>query len=272
MTDPEAFMKFVRKQAVLLVVLSAFICSIVPTCPGAGPAALPAGNNPAAAAQNTAPAEKELERLGVPLQKDPAGTVRWIEAKKGELSDEALGYLPSLPGLEWLEIGGGAITPAGMKHLGKCTALKRLYIHDIDLQEDEMTWLSTLKRLEALSLQRTKISGKVLKNLDDATPLIVLNLSGDNIVDADMDQVARFKTLEVLALADTPFTSAGLEKLAGMSRLNELNITNCVVQDYDLQYFLSMPNLRIVYAEGCKMSDLAVMGVIARFPTLAIFR
>jgi hypothetical protein len=57
-----------------------------------------------------------------------------------------------------------------------------------------------------------------------------------------------------------------------MNRLNELNLMNCGVLDNDLESFLSMPNLRIVFAAGCRLSDIAVQGVIARFPMLAIFR
>jgi hypothetical protein len=258
-------MKFVRKQAALLVFLSAFGFIIVPAGHSAGPV-------PAITENETVNAEKELVKLGVPLQKDPAGNVRWIETRKGELSDRALSWLPYLSGLEWLEIGSGGITPAGMKHLGKCTALKRLYIHDINLGEDEMAWLSGLTQLEALSLQRTKINGRILKHLNAATTLKVLNLSENDIVDDDLAQVARFTKLEVLALANTKVTGAGLGKLTEMARLNELNLINCAVLDYDLQYFLSMPNLRIVYAEGCKISDMAIMGIISRFPTLAIFR
>jgi hypothetical protein len=87
-----------------------------------------------------------------------------------------------------------------------------------------------------------------------------------------MAQIARFKNLEVLALADTHITGSGIGQIKGMARLNELNIRNCSIQDYDLSYFLSMPNLRIVYAEGCHLSDFAVGGIIARFPSLAIFR
>jgi hypothetical protein len=102
--------------------------------------------------------------------------------------------------------------------------------------------------------------------------LVVLNLSGDKIADADMDQIAPMKQLEVLALADTQITGAGIAKLEGMNRLNELNLMNCGVLDNDLESFLSMPNLRIVFAAGCRLSDIAVQGVIARFPMLAIFR
>ncbi len=222
--------------------------------------------------EDIAQAVRKLAELGVPLQKDPKGDVRWIEAKKGELKDESMRLLPHLPKLEWLEIGNSVLTQDGMKHLGKCSALKRLYIHDISLEGEELAWISNLKQLEALSLQRTQIDGRFLKHLNTVDSLKVLNLSGDPITDEDMAQIARFKNLEVLALADTQITGSGIGELKGMARLNELNIGNCSIQDYDLSHFLSMPNLRIVYAEGCHLSDCAVGGIIARFPSLAIFR
>jgi hypothetical protein len=214
----------------------------------------------------------ELTELGVPLQMDPKGDVRWIEAKDGELKDESMSLLPNLPKLEWLEIGNSVLTQNGMKHLGKCTALKRLYIHDMRLEGEELAWISNLKQLEALSLQRTQIDGRFLKHLNTVDSLKVLNLSGNPITDEDMVQIARFRNLEVLALADTQITGSGIGELEGMPRLNELNIGNCSIQDYDLSHFLSMPNLRIVYAEGCHLTDCAIAGIIIRFPVLAIFR
>jgi len=63
----------------------------------------------------------KLAELGVPLQKDPKGDVRWIEAKKGELKEESMRLLPHLPKLEWLEIGNSVLTQDFIKHLGKCT-------------------------------------------------------------------------------------------------------------------------------------------------------
>jgi len=261
----EVFMKFILKKAVLAAVFTAFCFSItVPASYSADPAS-------DTRQKDTIQAISELTKLGVPLQKDPKGDVRWIEAKKGELNDKAMSLLPHLPKLEWLEIGNGIITPDGMKHLGKCTALKRLYIHDITLQGEELAWLSSLKQLEALSLQRTKIGGKFLKHLNAVDTLKVLNLSKNNITNDDIAEIARFKNLEVLALADTQITSACFNELTEMARLNELNVSNCTVMDYDLSHFLSMPNLRIVYAEGCNLSDYGIGNIIARFPMLAIF-
>jgi hypothetical protein len=213
-----------------------------------------------------------LMKSGVPLQRDPRGMVRWIEATKKEFTDDAMQYLPALSGLEWLEIGGGKAGPAGMEYLKNCRSLRRLYIHDIDLSGDELAWLSGLTRLEALSLQHTGINGKALKNLAAFDTLAVLNLSGNEIADSDMDPIARMKRLEVLALADTKITGAGIAKLEGMSSLNELNLTNCRILDGDLDYFLSMRNLRIVYARDCNLSDIAVQNIVMRFPMLAIFR
>jgi Leucine-rich repeat (LRR) protein len=226
---------------------------------------------------NRAPSESELDaaaaltRLHVPLQRDTRGVVRWIEATEGEINDEAMRYLPAFPGLEWLEIGGGSVTRSGLANLKSCRALRRLYVHDIDLSGDSLSWLSSLTNLEALSLQHTGIDGKALKNLK-APSLVVLNLSGDRINDDDMDQIVQNKGLEVLGLADTQVGGPGIAKLEGMARLNELNLMNCSIGDSDIESFLTMPNLRIVYASGCNLSVLAVQSVIARFPLLAIFR
>ena len=62
---------------------------------------------------------KALNRLNVPVHLDVNGSARWIEAARGEISDESLGWLPGLYNLEWLEIGGGAATASGLKHLKK---------------------------------------------------------------------------------------------------------------------------------------------------------
>ena len=70
-------------------------------------------------------AAEALVKLSVPLQKDPKGVVRWIEAAKGEFNDEAMQYLPALSRLEWLEIGGGSVTPSGMENLKGCSSLRR---------------------------------------------------------------------------------------------------------------------------------------------------
>jgi hypothetical protein len=211
-----------------------------------------------------------LAKLGVPLQKDNRGVVRWIEAANAEFSDEAMQCVAHLSKLEWLEIGGGKISPSEIAKLKNCALLARLYIHDINLGNDELAWLSSLTKLEALSLQRTGIKGNVLKNLA-AGDLTVLNLSGNEIVDDDMAQIARLKNLEVLALADTKITGAGIAKIEGMKRLNEFNVMRCNIRDGDLEPFLSMPNLRIVYAEGCNISDMGAQGIVSRFPMLAIF-
>lgn len=231
--------------------------------------ALQYGNRAPTKAESDAAAA--LTRLKVPLQQDTRGVVRWIEATTGEMNDEAMRYLPALSGLEWLEIGGGSVTAAGLTNLKNCPMLRRLYLHDIDLGGDSLVWLSNLTKLEALSLQRTGINGAPLKNLK-APALVVLNLSGDKIGSADVAQIAENKGIEVLGLADTQVTGQGIAKLEGMARLNELNVTNCNIADGDLESFLSMPNLRIVYAAGCNLSGIAVQSVVGRFPMLAIFR
>jgi hypothetical protein len=264
----EAVMKvFLRKQAPAAVIILLGLCAFY----AYQPPAISAGGDQVQPVKSEAAAIAALEKLGVPLQKDDRGVVRWIEAEKGELSDEALQYLPLLSKLEWLEIGGGKVTAAGIAKLKGCSLLARLFIHDISLSGDELAWLSSLLKLESLSLARTGINGKVVKNLASTT-LTVLNLSGDDIGDGDMGEIARLKDLEVLGLADTKISGAGIKKIEGMKRLNELNIMRCKINNGDLEPFLTMPNLRIVYAEGCGLSDAGVQNITSKFPMLAIFR
>jgi hypothetical protein len=217
-------------------------------------------------------AVEALTKLKVPLQHDSNGAVRWIEATDKEFSDEAMSYLPRLGTLEWLEIGGGSVTSAGISQLKGCLSLKRLYIHDINLEGDDLSWVSALTKLEALSLQRTRLNGNALKNLKGLGALVVLNLSDNSIGDEDIGPIAELKRLEVLSLANTRMTGNGVAKLEGMERLNELNLVNTGISDRDLEYFLTMPNLRIVYAAGCNLSDIAIHTAVSRFPMLAIFR
>jgi hypothetical protein len=212
-----------------------------------------------------------LTELNVPLGRDPSGHVQWIEAVNGELTDEAMRHLPSITTLEWLEIGGGKVTAAGTAFLKGCTALKRLYLHDVSLADDTMEWLAGL-RLQALSLQRTGIAGKALQQLKSTGSLIVLNLSENGIIDEDLSQVARCTALEVLALQDTKVTGAGLARLKNMARLNVINLINCRITDADLPVFHSMPNLRIVQAAGCSLSDEAVKELTDKLTMLAVFR
>jgi hypothetical protein len=249
--------------AIVIAIMSAYWLKV--------PQEAQAGREPNQA-QAEAQAIAALTRLKIPLQRDPKGIVRWIEAVDGELSDEALAHVARLSRLEWLEIGGGAVTAAGVSNLKHCVALKRLYIHGVKLNGDELAWLASLKNLEALSLQGTGVDGRVVNNLKTLDALKVLNLSDNSINDADMERIAGLRKLEVLSLANTKITGAGIAHLNGMTSLNELNIMDCQIIDPDLEHFLSMPNLRIVYAAGCSITDLAIHTVVSRFPMLAIFR
>ncbi|HYK89127.1 MAG TPA: hypothetical protein VE398_10175 [Acidobacteriota bacterium] len=255
--------------------LAALLLVLVMTLPGVRGAASMAADRQASARgdrPDDVQAVATLIKMGLPLERDSSGHVRWIEAAKSEFNDEAMRCLPGFPKLEWLEIGGGIVTASGIAHLQTCSALARLYLHDLHLNDDMLAVLAGLRHLEALSLQRTGITGKALANLRATDTLKVLNLSGDEISDADMAQVARFTAIEVLALQNTKITGSGLGKLEGMTQLNVLNVSNCRIADVDLKHLTSMPNLRIVYASGCNLSSKAIDALKDILPMLAVFQ
>jgi hypothetical protein len=153
-----------RRVWLIVVIALFFVCSMAPR-----------GNNVISSKDNKKSVTK-LTQAGIPLQADPNGYIRWIEAKNGEFNDKAMGYLPDLSSLEWLEIGGGKISVKGLKHLKHCTSLRRLYIHDMNLDGADFSWISSLNNLEALALQNTNIDGEVLKKINAVESLKVLNL------------------------------------------------------------------------------------------------
>ena len=251
--------------------LPCLLALVIMPCSSSGQARRKPGATTGQAARDEQSAVAALARARVPLQKDGAGRVRWIEARRGEVDDAALAQISHLRALEWLDVTGRKITHEGLTELGGCRNLRRLYLHDVDLGGHDPTWLSGLVHLESLSLARTGISGKPLRDLQ-RDGLRVLNLSGTRVTDDDLAEVAQLKYLEVLALQDTRVSGAGLEKLAGMQRLNVLNLSNSRITDADLRHFISMPNLRIVHAAGCSISDRAVDGMRKQLPMLSIFR
>ncbi len=265
------------KVITLMVVVLAAACGIsvcsFPAPTGGSQAGVRATppDSPARGSEGEPSAVVALTALRVPLERDTHGQVRWIEAANGEMSDEAMRYLPDLSVLEWLEIGGGAVTAAGMANLESCPSIRRLYVHDIDLSDDGLTWLSGLPLLRALSLQRTRITGWVLANLKVQGTLSVLNLSDNEITNADMGKISRFTGLEVLALANTKVTGSGLAGLRDLKRLNVLNLEGCRVSDVDLEHLMSLPSLRIVYAAGCGIGDKAIKDLNRELPMLSIF-
>ena len=270
-------MRQFRKMIPLMLVVLAAPCGIsvcsLPTRTGgsqAGRHDMPP-DDPVRRSEDELRAVASLTELRVPLERDTQGRVRWIEAAKGELSDEAMRYLPDLFMLEWLEIGGGPVTAAGMAHLGNCPSIRRLYVHDINLNDDSLAWLSGLPLLMALSLQRTHITGKALAHLKALGTLTVLNLSDNDITDADLGRISRIPGLEVLALANTRVTGSGLAGLLDLKRLNVLNLAGCRVSDGDLEHLMPLPNLRIVHATGCGIGEKAIKDLNRKLPMLSVF-
>ena len=132
----------------LILLLGAVTAGLSVPKASAGMAAL----DPADKRIDDAQAIAVLTKLGVPLERDDRGRVRWIEAAGGELNDEAMRCLPLLPMLEWLEIGGGSVTPAGMAHLKGLKKLRVLGLQDTAVEDAGLAHL-TGNSLEEVYLQ-----------------------------------------------------------------------------------------------------------------------
>jgi hypothetical protein len=275
-----AFWKEATMKRVLLVTAVLAAVALTASVRTAYPEPAASGGGTGTRAGLAAPAGKAddaqaiaaLTKNDVPFERDDRGRIRWIEAANGQMNDEIMRRLPGLPLLEWLEIGGGNVTSAGMAHLKGHTAMKRLYVHDVKLSDAALDCLAGFPGLEALSLQNTGITGKGLAHLKARQTLRVLNLGGTAISDDDLAMIASLPNLAVLVVSNTRISGAGLARLQGMKMLNVLNLTNCPLVDSDLQYLTAMPNLALLFVVGCNLSDTAVEDFRKKVHRVAITR
>lgn len=153
--------------------------------PSAGPApSLTAGQRDLLAALRDAGA------LAGPVAQDgPA-----VEVDLGRLGpaadDDLVARLePLAPVLLWLDLGGSAVSGAGLESVGRLTALERLDLSRTGLVDDDLAALAPL------------------------AALVVLNLHGTALGDGALEHLATLPSLRRVYLWDTAVSAAGLAAL-----------------------------------------------------------
>ena len=112
----------------------------------------------------------------------------------------------------------------GLRHIGRMTALDKLYLTGTSITDDGLRDLAGLSELTDLALDGTGISDAGLAHLAGLTRLRRLNLLGSNVTDAGLVHLQRMTTLEELTLYRTKVSNAGLARLAPLSRLRALDV------------------------------------------------
>lgn len=128
--------------------------------------------------------------------------LRYVSFWNTVFEEKNIKYLKDMPQLETVNLSDCRIDTAGMKLLGTCTQLKRVYLAwNHKLKDSDLEYLLPLKNLEDLDLR--------------ATP----------ITDRGIAVVAQFKHLKRLRLDYTGMTQEGLAFIKSM-HLQKLSLTN----------------------------------------------
>jgi YHS domain-containing protein/uncharacterized membrane protein len=95
----------------------------------------------------------------------------------GTFDDKSLAKLSQIaPNLRWLDLGGTAVTDAGLTNLSAMQNLTRLHLERTAIGDEGLAALRTLEQLEYLNLYGTKVSEAGLENLRELPKLRQLYL------------------------------------------------------------------------------------------------
>lgn len=151
-----------------------------------------------------------IGRGGVP---DPR--IVKLGTAKHQFGDDDLRLLQPLPNLEVIEITSTQVTDAGIGHLSRQFAVRRLQLACPQVTDQAMAHLEMLFKLEELILNSTQVSDAALRLLPESAHrrLERLELAGTRVTDVGLANLRTFQNLQALVLDNTTVTDRGIERL-----------------------------------------------------------
>lgn len=161
-----------------------------------------------------------------PSMKGLGGLVglRTLRLSHPQIDDRIAAQLELLTRLEWLDLGGTAITDEGLVGLAGLTALKTLHLDHTRITNRGLEHLAELTALEELTLQSTDLVDEGVTHLVGLQRLHTLRLDRTLITDAAIDTLVQLPGLRRLNLAYTVVTGAGVARLRALPVLEVLEL------------------------------------------------
>jgi Leucine-rich repeat (LRR) protein len=155
-----------------------------------------------------------------------------LRLARNQVGDAGLDALSACSKLEELDLSEDALlTDAGMAHIAKLTALKKLNLWRVQITDDGALKLAPLTKLEWLNLDNTKLS------------------------DGGLAVLKEMKSLTFLHLGSTQITAAGAPDLFHLTSLKHLKITRTALAASDtavaeLKLHLKDTSIQTEYVEN----------------------
>ena len=129
---------------------------------------------------------------------DFAHSIVVVKLGGGSKVDLVLSKVSQLPKLGELWMGSSDITDNGLRHLTRCSQLRKFSAASTDITDRGLIFLGKLKSLRYLDLANTQLTNDGLEHLKTLRNLEELYLWGEQITDEGMLHLSYLKTLQKL--------------------------------------------------------------------------
>lgn len=148
--------------------------------------------------------------------------------------------------------------------------VRRIYLHNCDINDDSLKRLEGLTQLQYLSLEGSKIKGDGFVVLKSLPALKSLSLNGTKITDESLKHLIVVKNLTTLLLNDTEVSDEGTTTLALLPRLEWLYLNRTKVTDASMKKLGNLRDLRFLSLLGTSVSDSGVADLHEVVPSVRV--
>lgn len=171
-------------------------------------------------------------------------SLRRLKLAGSDIDDVGLAKLADKAKLELLDVTGcEAITPEGIRSIGKMTSLRNLRVSGAAVNDQSVQSLAGLDRMAALSLQQTAVTDEGIDVVRPMRGLKELNLYGTPVTDASLATIASLPSLQKLRLRGTGVRGERAESFAQMAQVIDLDLSETKFGSEGLASVGKMPKL-----------------------------
>lgn len=184
-----------------------------------------------------------------------AKTLRHLDARQTEITDQGLATLAQLDQLETLQLSGSRITGGGLARLSPLVRLRTLDLLETRLDPGTLEPLAELTALSSIELPATVLTDETLAVLGRLPHLKALDLAKSRVTDRGLASLTELKNLERLDLSETHVSDTGLAALLHLEKLTRLSLARTRVTGPGLTHVGKLSRLTDLDLSGTGISD-----------------
>jgi len=198
--------------------------------------------------------------------------LEFVHMRDVRVDDEFWPHLEDLQKTRWLELVKTPITDAGLRSVGRLTALGYLDLSESGVTDQGLEHLDGLVKLYSLDVCGCPINGAGLRHLKSLPELAWLSLGHCRITDDGLENLPAFPFLRDLDLSYNPISDKSIKNLARLELLSNVNLNGTKITDAGLASLAAMGRGLDVTVKDTKVTDGGIATVQRQHPWMKIYR